>query len=88
MEYLAYKIPVYEYELGWGNKIDDYMVCLSYDECIIFKHNFNNQNNLDITPDWYMIVKGEPIAIGINETQLNYLVEHKNVWLSELKVVK
>lgn len=88
MGYLAYKIPVHEYEVGWGNKIDDYMVCLSYDECTAFKNNFNKQNNLDITPDWYMVVKDEPIAIGINESQLNYLAEHKNVWLSELKIVK
>lgn len=84
----VYKISVIESERGWGSKIDDYMVCLTHEDAILFKKEFNSDNNLDVVPDWYMYADGEPISIEIKDNQFNYLKENKRVWFKSLKRIK
>ena len=88
----VYKIAVYESERGWGSKIDDYMICLTYEDSIKFIEDFNSKNNLDTVPDWYMFA-GHPEHYEINDEQYNILSSHNNktdtprcgVWLSQIK---
>lgn len=51
---IAVKVAVWEYERGWGSKVDDYMVCLSVE---------------DANADWYMVAEGEPTAIDLTPKQ-------------------
>ena len=81
---LAVKIAVIESESGWGSKIDDWMVCLTIDDCKLFKKEFNSKNNLDSTPDWYMYADGEPLPIELDERKYAILKEDKRIWLSTL----
>jgi hypothetical protein len=84
MSNLAVKIAVIESEAGWGRKVDDWMVCLSIEDAKEFKKEFNSGNNLPNTPDWYMQVEGEPIAIDLNDNQFSKLQSEKRIWLSVL----
>ena len=85
MIHLAVKIPVIESEKDWGRKVDDHMVCLSNEDAIEFKKEFNAKNNLDATPDWYMSCEGEPTPIDLTSKQYKILKANKRVWLSTLK---
>lgn len=78
---VAVKIAVWEYERGWGSKVDDYMVCLSVEDANAFKKEFNAKNNEPITPDWYMIAQGDPTAIDLTPKQEKKLKKEKRVWL-------
>jgi hypothetical protein len=84
MSILAVKITVIESELNWGSKIDDYMVCLSIEDALAFKEEFNSKNNLP-TPDWYMFADGEPAPIELTDKQYSKLKIEKRLWLSYLK---
>ena len=84
MTFIAYKIPVIESEAGWGRKIDDWMICSSYDNAMKFKSEFNSKNTEDTTPDWYMQVEGEPEVINLTESQFTRLQEVNRMWLSSL----
>lgn len=78
----GFKIPVFEYEKGWGSKLDDWMVCLTEEDCHAFKKEFNSKNNEPITPDWYMIVQGNPVQLQLNAVEYSALLSNKRVWLS------
>jgi hypothetical protein len=81
----AYKVAVIESEVGWGVKIDDHMVCLSVEDALNFKEEFNSDNNSPTVPDWYMYAEGQPIPVYLNQEQYNLLVENKRMWWSSLK---
>lgn len=84
MRKLAVKIAVYESEAGWGLKLDDWMVCLTTEDSLNFKIEFNSKNTAKSTPNWYMYADGEPRPIDLTERQYGYLLENKRVWLSQL----
>ncbi len=88
MTYIAFKIPVIEYERGWGNKFDDWMVCLSENDIFQFKIEFNSKNVDEKPPDWYMIAEGSPEPVFLTEVQYNELLIHKRMWLKYLNGVK
>lgn len=80
----AIKIPVYEYERGWGSKIDDYMVCLTSEDKDNFIKGFNSDNDKPQVPDWYMIAKDEPSFIELTDSQYELLKIHKRIFQSIL----
>ena len=82
---LAVRIPVIESEKGWGRRIDDHMVCLSVEDAMEFKQEFNAKNTEKTTPDWYMAVEGEPEPIDITDEQMAELKRNKRIWHSALK---
>lgn len=87
---IAYKIEVIESEKDWGSKIDDYMVCLSIEQVLEFKREFNSYNDKPTTPDWYMYANGEPIPIELTDVQIEFF-NSKNTnraWLSTLSKIK
>ncbi len=88
MNNLAVKIAVWEFEKGWGSKIDDWKVCLTTEDANKFKEEFNAKNNLSQTPDWYMVIKGDPEPITLDNKQFNQLKSEKRMWLSVLSKVK
>ena len=57
----AVKVPVWEFERGWGSKIDDWMICLSVDDAKKFVAEFNAKNRETKVPDWYMVADAEAI---------------------------
>jgi hypothetical protein len=48
------KVYIIESERGWGQKIDNIKHFDTYEEARCFIDDFNKDNNLDYTPDWYM----------------------------------
>jgi hypothetical protein len=84
MSNLAVKIAVIESELGWGSKIDDWMVCLSITDAKAFTQEFNSKNTDATAPNWYMIAEGDPIPIELNDKQYEKLKAEKRVWLKAL----
>lgn len=82
MSNIVFKIPVIESESGWGRKLDDWMVCLSTEDAIKFKEEFNSKNTSSSTPDWYMQVEGDPEPIELSDIQYSKLIEQKRIWLS------
>lgn len=88
MSKVAVKIAVWEYERGWGSKIDDWMVCQSVEDALNFKQEFNSKNTESSAPDWYMICKDEPVAIDLTDKQMELFKENNRVWLSALKKIK
>ena len=91
---LAVKIAVWEYERGWGNKLDDWMVCLDIGDALKFKEEFNSRNTDDVAPDYYMQCEGEPLPIELDDEQYDRLKEGSykgtrgRIWLYSLKNVK
>ncbi len=49
-----WRTTVIESERGWGQKIDEYRRFESKEEAEKWVNQFNSQNNLPETPDWYM----------------------------------
>ena len=88
MENTAYTIAVIESEKGWGSKVDDYMVCLSPEDALAFKTEFNAENDKDTVPDWYMYAEANPKPIELVDKQFTELKSKKRMWLSELKAIK
>jgi hypothetical protein len=84
MKNLAVKIAVLESEKIWGAKIDDWMVCLTIEDALKFKEEFNSKNTSNSVPDWYMIAIDEPIPIELNNDQFEWLQIEKRTWLSSL----
>jgi hypothetical protein len=82
----AVRIPVYEFERGWGNKLDDWMVCVTEKDALDFQKSFNAKNDKSVVPDWYMVCMGDVESIELSETQYDYLLEaeNKRTWLSSI----
>jgi len=87
MKNLAVRIAVVESEAGWGRKIDDWMVCLTVEDAMLYEKEFNSKNTADSAPDWYMQVEGDPEPIDLTDKQFHKLVTDKRVWLSDLKKI-
>ena len=87
MKNLAVRIAVVESEAGWGRKIDDWMVCLTVEDAMLYEKEFNSKNTADSVPDWYMQVEGDPEPIELTDKQFDKLVTDKRVWLSTLKKI-
>ena len=51
------KVNIWEYEKGWGSKIDETKEFDTKDEAIAFCDDFNKDNNEPVTPDWYMVAR-------------------------------
>lgn len=85
MTNLAVKIAVIESEAGWGRKIDDWMVCLTVEDALKFKKEFNSKNTETSAPDWYMQVEGDPEPISLTDIQFNKLKKDERVWMSSIK---
>lgn len=85
MKRWAFKVTVIESESGWGQRIDDHMVCLSIEDAKNFIQEFNSENDLPNIPDWYMYAEDTPIHIELNDNQYNKLKSNKRMWLSSLK---
>ena len=83
--FIGFKIAVYESERKWGGKIDDWMVCLTSEDALLFKNEFNSKNTEESVPDWYMVVIDEPVPIILDSNQYSVLQKEKRVWLSSIK---
>lgn len=51
------KVNIWEYEKGWGGKVDEVKEFLTKEEALDFCKVFNKDNNLEVTPDWYMVAR-------------------------------
>lgn len=52
-----FKAGIYEYERGWGSKLDEVREFDTAQERDTFIQNFNSQNTEDTVPDWYMVAQ-------------------------------
>ncbi len=87
MSYPAIQVPVIESEKGWGNKIDDYMICLTTEDATVFKDAFNAKNDPSKpTPDWYMMAMSEFSIMYLNDEQLKTINDRKSkrIWKKDL----
>ena len=82
---IGFGVKVFESEKGWGSKLDDHMVCLTSEDSLRYKNEFNNLNDDKVTPDYYMYAEGEPVEISLTEQQYDVLLKDSRVWLSSLK---
>lgn len=89
MKHTVVKIAVIESEAGWGRKLGDYMVCLTIEDALAFRSEFNSKNSDGPTPYWYMQAEGDLIAMDVTEAQYEALKssEKARMWLSSLRKV-
>lgn len=80
---IAYKVAVYQARKYRLSKIDNYMVCLSFEDAQIWKEDFNFRNKINKN-NWYLVAKGDPIQIEIKIRQFNKLKKHSRAWESTL----
>lgn len=52
-----FKAVLYEFERGWGSRIDEIREFNTEKERDDFITSFNAQNNLPYVPDWYMVAE-------------------------------
>jgi hypothetical protein len=83
----AIKVPVWEYERGWGSKIDDWMVCLTQEDAAKFVEEFNSINTDTEVPDWYMVADDSPLPQTLTDKEFKALksADNSRQWLSSLK---
>ena len=79
----AVKVAIIEHKKGFESKVDDYIVCLSEEECKTFKSKFNEESDMYKDSDWYMTIEGEPIHINITDKQLSILEQSEYKFLHE-----
>ena len=85
MNNTAVKIALIETEFVWGEKVDDWMICLTNEDALKYKLEFNKTDSTDfVPPQWHLFIGGEPLPIELTEKQMKYLTEHKRVYLSTL----
>lgn len=51
---MSWKVIIIESELGWGQRIDGVRDFDSYEAANAFVNSFNEENNDERAPDWYM----------------------------------
>lgn len=66
----AYIVPITEYERGYGQRLDNHMLCESLKEAETFQREFNAKNTEKTAPDWYMIASAPrlieiPMSVAI-----------------------
>lgn len=62
---IAHVVNVYEYERGWGSRLDDTIEFPTKEAAKAYVKNFNASNVEDVVPDWYMIAE----YVGIKEVK-------------------
>jgi hypothetical protein len=85
---MAVKIEVVERDSFRGPETLGWMVCLTEEDAIAFKEEYNARNNLPTVPEYYTVVEGRPISIELNIYQLLKLKskgKKNRMWLSELE---
>lgn len=50
-------VDVFEYERGWGSRLDETRKFTTYEKAKAFVRKFNAQNNEPTVPDWYMVAR-------------------------------
>jgi hypothetical protein len=60
----GWKVNVWEFERGWGSKIDfvETFKANEFDKAEKFVKDFNSENTEKIVPDWYMMADA-PVPI-------------------------
>lgn len=53
-----WKVNIWESERGWGRRLDSTRTFDDYDEAKNLVKEYNDQNDKDIVPDWYMFASG------------------------------
>ena len=53
------KVYIWEFERGWGSKIDEVKEFPTREEAEAFAKEFNSANTSPTVPDWYMVAKVE-----------------------------
>jgi len=88
----AFIVPVIESERGWGSKIDDYMICLSYKDAEEFIKEFNSKNISTTVPNWYMQAESPITSFELTQEQFDFINKSENskfrIWKSYLKLIK
>ncbi len=51
------KVNIWEYERGWGSKVEDVLEFDTLEEAQTFIKDYNSKNTLDVVPDWYMTAR-------------------------------
>ena len=51
---MKYKAYIYEFERGWGNRLDETKEFDSKEERDTFVEEYNSRNTETVVPDWYM----------------------------------
>lgn len=79
----VYAVEVIESERGWGSKVDDHMLCLTFEDAKLFKEEFNSKNNEDDVPDYYMYANIiDPKVISLKQYLDIMKTKNKRVWNS------
>ena len=52
-----FKVNIWEYERGWGSRIDERKEFDTKEEAEDFIVKYNSKNTEEVVPDWYMIAK-------------------------------
>lgn len=54
------RVYIFEYERGWGSRIDETKEFDTHEEAEAFAARFNASNTEPTAPDWYMVARVEP----------------------------
>lgn len=57
-----WKVEIWEYERGWGSRLDEVKEFKTQPEAVQFQKVYNSKNTEAIVPDWYMVAK-EPYHV-------------------------
>ena len=52
-----FKVEVWEYERGWGAKLDEVLHFDNETEAKEFVNRYNSKNTEKVAPDWYMVAQ-------------------------------
>jgi len=52
-----FKVAIYEFERGWGSKVDEVREFKTKEKAIAFVAKFNSSNTGTTVPDWYMVAE-------------------------------
>lgn len=52
-----FKVNIWEYERGWGSRIDEVKEFDTRELAVDFIDRFNSKNTDIVVPDWYMVAK-------------------------------
>lgn len=51
------KVAIWEYERGWGSRIDEVKEFGTKEEAEQYVLEFNSSNTAEVVPDWYMVAE-------------------------------
>lgn len=52
-----HKVLLWEYERGWGSRLDDTLYFNTKEEALAYAAKFNAKNTAATAPDWYMVAE-------------------------------